>query len=151
MSLIVAGIIALLDQLSKLAVTYLLNPGETVPILGDFLRLSYVQNEGAAFGFFSGYTEILIIFNILIVCSLIALVFYKPIQSHMMQITTALLLGGSIGNLVDRLRIGAVVDFIDVVWWPAFNIADASLVIGIGLVIGYIMGLYREVNESSDK
>lgn len=148
MPLIMAFLIGLFDQLSKLAVVYLLNPGETLHIFGNFVRLSYVLNEGAAFGFFSDYTKVLISINILIVLMLFGVILTQPVDSFMLRVITGLLLGGSIGNLIDRVRIGAVVDFIDLGWFPAFNIADSALVIGIGLVIGYALGLFREVNES---
>lgn len=147
MPILIAVLITFFDQVSKLLVIYLLNPGESVPIFGNFLKLSYILNKGAAFGFFESYTNILIILNIFIVMLLIIFIIFKPIKTLIAGVIVGLLLGGSIGNLIDRIRLGAVIDFIDLTIWPAFNIADSALVIGIGLTIGYMLGLFTNDDE----
>lgn len=147
MSVLIALLIAILDQVSKFLVAYLLNPGESISIFGSFLKLSFILNEGAAFGFFAPYTNILVLLNIFIVILLVLFIIFKPIKTLVAGIIAGLLLGGSIGNLIDRIRFGSVIDFIDLTVWPAFNIADSALVIGIGLTIGYILGLFTDSDE----
>ena len=144
---LIAVVVATADQLSKLAaVKYLLRgPIELAP----FLNLSLVFNSGAAFGFLSsasGWQNLLFV-GIAIVVSLfiIAMVKHVGVNDTQVLIGLMMILGGAVGNLVDRLRQGYVVDFIDFHYqdwhWPAFNIADSSITIGAVLLVLDAIGL----------
>lgn len=133
----IAIIIVVLDFLTKRAVTAKVMPYEHINIL-PFLRIVYVENKGAAFGLFAALgNKFFIVISLITIAVIIiyALKFAKGLETY----SFSLILGGATGNLIDRLTIGKVVDFIDVFignWhWPAFNVADSALTIGIGLFI----------------
>lgn len=134
-----------LDQLTKrLVVEHLspMGPGYHLPIIGDWLRLGYTTNTGAAFGFFADRTALLTILAIVAVPVLVFGQHYLPVGGWGARICAGLLLGGTLGNLADRLRQGYVVDFVEAgvgnLRWPAFNVADSAFVIGILLMLRYV-------------
>ncbi len=122
------------DQLSKLWIRSNLALGESIPESG-FFRLSHVQNTGAAFGLFQDQTPLLILVSL----AGIALILYAlSISSRIpflankkSRLALFLILGGTVANLIDRLTLGHVTDFIDIGPWPPFNIADSAVVIGV--------------------
>ena len=123
------------DQLSKALIVHAFLPGESRPLIPRLLHLSYVQNTGAAFGVLKGHQW----FFIAISCVVIVWILREFRRVHRMtrasQWACALILGGAVGNLVDRLRFGYVVDFIDVHVWPVFNIGDSAITIGVALLV----------------
>lgn len=127
--------IVFLDQLTKYLVVKNINPLDSIEIL-PFLHLVNVRNTGAAFGMFRNLSSE---FFILISVGAVIFVTYLLIKNAYNNVGLSLLLGGAIGNLIDRLLYGKVIDFIDFsigdFHWPAFNIADSSLTIGIGLIL----------------
>ena len=126
------------DQLTKLVVKANLALGESWPAEG-FLRISHGTNTGSAFGLFRGQPVFLAIASIL---AMGFIVYYYRTQSArrpILRFTVGLLLGGSLGNLMDRLRMGEVVDFIDVGPWPVFNLADSSIVVGMTLLVASVV------------
>ena len=129
----VVGLTVLADQVTKAIATTSLEPGQDVNVfLG--LDMTYVRNEGVAFGALSGGGPLLVT---VIALALAGLVAYFVTNSNMplLWLPVGLILGGALGNLADRAREGAVVDFIDPIAWPAFNLADAAIVVGVlGLV-----------------
>ncbi|MEW6182441.1 MAG: signal peptidase II [Bacillota bacterium] len=131
--------VLLADQLSKLLVFRSLL-GKTVGLPG-LLTLHYVRNSGAAFGFFGNWTPFLIVLSLV----LVTLVFagYNRIKAAPVywQWGIGLLLGGAVGNLIDRLRFGYVIDFIDIGFWPVFNLADTAIVCGVAVIA---CGVLRE-------
>ena len=107
---------------------------ETIPIIPNVFHLTYIENPGAAFGMMAHQTGFFIITTFLVIG--ITLFFYRKIvKSTLMQLEIGLIIGGSLGNLADRIRIGQVVDFLDFRIWPVFNFADTAIVIGVGLLI----------------
>ena len=119
--------ITLLDQLIKAL------------IIKDILPISYTRNTGAGFGLFQDSAVLLIWVSIIVVGIIFYLYDRIPVKEKLVQLSTGLILGGTIGNLVDRIRLGYVVDFIDLNIWPSFNIADAAITIGaIGLIIYFL-------------
>jgi signal peptidase II len=134
--LLTALLIIIADQLSKHLITSLMQAGESIPLIEGFLHLTYVLNPGAAFGMLPYQTIFFVIITIVVV---IFIVYYYRLLSadhRLLRFSLALLLGGALGNLVDRLRTGYVIDFIDFkIWPPVFNIADSAIVIGIGLFL----------------
>ena len=150
--LVVAALVVIFDQLSKLWVAANRPEMELVP---GFIDLVYVRNWGAAFGLFASHTELLIAVGI--TGSIVLLVFFHYVSpvTVLGVLSFALLLGGAVGNLVDRIRLGYVVDFISVqfIRWPPFNIADASITVGIFalLYFFYRSGVFSQTYERSHR
>ncbi|HDG68452.1 MAG TPA: signal peptidase II [candidate division Zixibacteria bacterium] len=132
-----AGVV-ILDRITKNAVVSYLNYGASVKVVGDFFRLTYVQNPGGAFGTRLGGN---IFYIVAASIALFVLILWMIKHQHSTVGITglALMLGGALGNLWDRFTIGRVIDFIDVgvgaTRWPTFNIADSAITIGICLLI----------------
>jgi len=123
-------VVFLLDQFTK---SLARNISEPIVLINNFLSLTFITNTGAGFGIFKGFNTVFI-FVSLIAVGLI-LTFIDKIKKKEI-IYFALIIGGIFGNLIDRIFYGSVVDFIDFSFWPAFNIADAGLTIGvIGLIV----------------
>ena len=134
-----------LDQLSKYIVRSNLSLGEAWPA-DYFISLKYTTNSGSAFGLFPNQTTLLIVASFFAVGFLIY--FYKTHARprKLLRLAIGLQLGGAIGNLFDRVRDGAVVDFIDVGPWPTFNIADSSIVVGMAILVG-LLTLWSDTTE----
>ncbi len=139
--LLVALAVVLLDQVTKEWVRGAFSLHESIPVIPGFFHLTYIRNTGAAWGMFSGQNLTL---SLLAFAMLLVLVFFRrkimpPGRLH--RIALGLLCGGIVGNLFDRLRLDYVVDFLDFFvrdWhWPAFNIADSAICIGVAI---YMLG-----------
>ncbi|HLA65246.1 MAG TPA: signal peptidase II [Candidatus Saccharimonadales bacterium] len=132
-------VVLLADQLSKAADAALIRVGERVRIVGDLVQLWHVQNRGAAFSLFQGGTLLFVVVSVL-AFGLIGYL-YRSFRGGPMWLYAVLgvALGGVLGNLIDRLRLGYVTDFVSVgigdLRWPTFNVADASIVLGIGVIV----------------
>lgn len=140
--LLVALFVVVADQLSKTWIRAHLLRGQSLFDLG-FFQITHVRNSGAAFGLFPGESFTLTIVAVIgvIVVLLYALVLYRrfPYFNSMVgRVALGLVLGGTVGNLTDRLRYGSVTDFIDFKVWPAFNVADSAVTIGV-LVFAYCL------------
>lgn len=124
-----------LDQLTKQIITSTMEIGDSTPVINNFLYLTYHRNEGAAFGILQGQ---MIFFYIITVITIIAIVIWlrnlDMKKEKLFAIGLAFILGGAIGNFIDRVIYQAVIDFIHTVWWgnnfPIFNVADTALTIG---------------------
>jgi len=123
------------DQLSKWVVRAAFSPGYSVPVIPSVLHLTYVQNTGAAFGLFPGYAGALMILAAAVVGWIVLELRRQAPRTKGGQLGLLLILGGAIGNLLDRLRFGYVVDFIDLRVWPVFNLADSAITIGVALLL----------------
>jgi signal peptidase II len=142
-----AFLVVVADQLSKLWIRSNLLEGQSLFEAGIF-RIIRVQNTGAAFGLFQGQSFILTIIAFVGVVALLLYVRLFNRRSSLLdnmlgRIAIGLILGGAIGNLIDRLRFGGVTDFISIGWWPAFNIADPALVVGVILFAYSLLFLAR--------
>ncbi len=133
-----------LDQVTKQLVASRLSVGESVPIVSGLVHFTLVRNSGMAFGLLSAaaipYKPMLV--TALSVTALAAVAIYSLTSSaseRLSQLGLAMILGGAAGNIVDRLRLGYVVDFVDVFYqgshWPAFNLADTAICAGVGLLL----------------
>lgn len=131
----VAAAVVALDQVSKSIVTDRLQAGSPVRLLHGLVYLDYTRNSGAAFSSFQHGGVVFAL--VAIVVSLAILLLYRRAAygPWLVRLGLALVLGGAIGNLVDRVRLGYVVDFIDLRWWPVFNLADSAIVIGVLLLV----------------
>lgn len=125
----VAAAVVGLDQATKYLVTSALAPGESWP--PDWpVQATYTTNTGAAFGILQGQGALLTVIG-LVGLATILLVYLRPAgHPGVVTVPLGLILGGAVGNVIDRLRLGHVIDFIDFPHWPAFNVADSSIVIG---------------------
>ena len=142
--LLAAIIVFLLDQTTKKIVTQGMTQHETITVIPDFLNITYIHNRGAVFGLGSSVTSPYLSWglSILSVVSLAVILVYflrLNVRNQWTFFGLALVLGGAIGNLYDRLRYGYVIDFVDIHWfehhWPFFNVADMSICIGVGLLL----------------
>ncbi len=132
--LVVAG-----DWGTKSLISQALRPGDSVPLIPPVLSLTYVQNTGAAFGVFKGYQHVLIVLSVAVVVWIVREWLRRPPSVRAMQWGCALVMGGAIGNLIDRVRLGYVIDFIDLRVWPVFNLADSAITIGVSLLIWHAL------------
>ena len=129
-----------LDQLSKAAVSRWLGPDEperVVPLVGSVVALEYVENRGAAFGVLRGQGTLLSLVALVVLVGLVA--YYRRVDapSAWLGAAVGLIAGGAVGNLIDRLHLGYVIDFIAVGPWPKFNVADSAITVGVLLLAGY--------------
>lgn len=152
-SLGTAALVIAADQLSKLWIRGNLAPTESLPEKG-FLDLVYVENYGSAFGLLANQTFLLIAITIASLFIILLFFHYLYPATTLSIVSTGLILGGAIGNLIDRFRFGCVTDFIHahlegLFHWPAFNLADTAIVVGIFTFIYslYRCGLFRKVYE----
>ncbi|MGK8508519.1 signal peptidase II [Nocardia asiatica] len=143
--LVLAAVVLGLDLLTKTIAVARLTPGDPVPIIGDFARLSLVRNPGAAFSMATGMTWLLTLVAAAVVVGVVRI--GRTLRSLGWAIGLGLVLGGALGNLMDRLfrapgpLQGHVVDFVAVGWWPVFNVADSAIVCGaILLVVLTVLG-----------
>ena len=145
----IAGLICVLDQITKVLIQYSIPfetsyfPPNRVTIIENFFYLVHIGNEGAAWGMFSEYSGILTLLSFAVLFFIYYFRKQLELQRGSVQIAFGLLIGGILGNLIDRIRVGHVIDFIDIHLpftlpyilpygrWPAFNIADSAIVIGM--------------------
>ena len=151
--IIIVAIIAL-DQWSKWAIKTSFNLYQSKPVIQDFLHFTYVTNDGMAFGLsFPGGKHVLLIMTILLTGFIVGFLWKEKNGHPLIKYGLALILGGAIGNLIDRLLYGKVVDFLDLMignfHWYIFNIADSSVTIGMILFI--IHSIYVEQKKTNDE
>jgi signal peptidase II len=130
---VVAAAAVAADQLTKWTVTSALALGDAVPIVGPF-AIHHVRNTGIAFGLFSDSTTAVIVVTAVAVGAMVVF-FARSAQRHaLLPVALGLVLGGSVSNLLDRIRFGYVTDFLDIDYWPAFNLADTFITVGVALL-----------------
>jgi signal peptidase II len=133
---IIAGSVVIIDQITKAIAVAKLTSAGSIPALGIIVNFTLVRNTGAAFGLFRYQTTVFVIISVIAIAFTI---FYLAKKRPALYLPFALILGGAVGNLVDRLRFGYVVDFIDLHFWPVFNAADSCITIGAILLFVMIM------------
>ena len=131
--------IVVLDQVVKFLVTHEMFPGMSIPVIQDVFHITFVLNPGAAFGILAHQRSFFIVMGIVIVILGGLFSPYIRRQCRIFRCGTALLLGGALGNLIDRVRFGHVIDFFDFRIWPVFNIADIAIVVGVAAIIYAIL------------
>ena len=140
-----AGVL-ILDILSKLAIITLLPLHHYRQVIPGFFNLVHIRNRGMAFGIFSAasasWKELaLLVFPLIAVAGILWMLFRYPKVTPGMAVALGAVLGGALGNLLDRLRFQEVVDFLDFYWrgfhWPAFNVADSAITLGVGFLVFY--------------
>ncbi len=147
---LVAGLVVLLDQATKAWVRAALpfggsyTPIEALP----FLRIVHWENTGAAFGMFQGGGLVFAILAVIVAAIIIGYFPQIPGEYVFMRIALAMQMGGALGNLIDRVRFGPVTDFIAVGTFPVFNIADASITVGVAILLVFLWVLERNEKTS---
>ena len=131
----IAAVVIGVDQWTKALVRARLELGETWPAGWELIRLTHVENTGAAFGILQGAGGPLIIVGLCLVAVITFVLLTQPSQNRVYTVALSCILGGAIGNLIDRVRLGAVTDFIDPTHYPAFNVADSSIVCGVAALM----------------
>lgn len=132
--------IVLLDQATKLLVSGSIGLHGPVTLMGGILSISYIQNTGAGFGILKGFTGVLASAGVAAI-GIIGYYYQRILElGRGMILATGILLGGIIGNLIDRIAHGFVIDFIDFGFWPAFNVADSAVTVAGAFLILYLWG-----------
>lgn len=141
--LLMAAIVAL-DQVTKALVDRWMSLHESRPVVEGLVHLTYVRNRGAAFGLLSDaelpfQSALFSVVSLAALAAIAAYFFRLPDRSRLARLALSLVMGGAVGNLIDRARLGSVIDFVDVFWgphhWPAFNVADSAISIGVALLV----------------
>lgn len=140
--------IVVLDQVVKFLVTHEMFPGMSIPVIQDVFHITFVLNPGAAFGILAHQRSFFIVMGIVIVILGGLFSPYIRRQCRIFRCGTALLLGGALGNLIDRVRFGHVIDFFDFRIWPVFNIADIAIVVGVAAIIYAILFKMRPAEDA---
>jgi len=149
-----AGIIVLLDQFTKALIIGHVSFNQMIPVMRGFFNITHIHNPGGAFGLMADLSPALRSIIFLFISSLaVGLIFYfykkTPPNYPWLAAAFALIFGGAIGNLIDRLRFGFVIDFLDFYFgnlhWPAFNVADSAISVGIGIFVFHL--LFKKMPE----
>ena len=138
---VIASVGILIDQITKIAVDRSMQLFDSIPIVEHFFHLTYVRNRGAAFSFLSNASWRLPFFiTVSIIAAIVILVAFQKMRDDqkLAHTSLALIFSGAVGNLIDRIRLGEVIDFLDAHWyrhhWPAFNVADSLICVGVFLL-----------------
>ncbi|MDD2541388.1 MAG: signal peptidase II [Desulfuromonadaceae bacterium] len=131
----------LIDQITKTVIDRTMQQFDSIPIIEHYFNITYVRNKGAAFSFLSNASWRLPFFiTISTIAALVILVAFRKLRDdqRLAHISLAMIFSGAVGNLIDRIRLGEVIDFLDVHWdqhhWPAFNVADSMICVGVFLL-----------------
>jgi signal peptidase II len=146
--LIVSADVLVLDQATKLYIDSRFMLHQSVTVVENFFHITYVRNKGAAFGIFADSAVRIPFFITVSIVAAVGIIWYLyrlSEEQRMVQFALSLIFAGALGNLIDRIRLGEVIDFLDVHWyqyhWPAFNIADSAITVGVGILL---VDLWRE-------
>jgi len=149
LSIIIAAVVVLLDQLSKIEILDFLKvsdmtvSGNSVSIINGILNFSYVPNYGAGFGILADKRWVFMLITSVVIIAILYLIFRYRGRSRLLDVVLGLILGGGIGNMIDRIRLGFVIDFIDFCafdfWKWVFNIADSAVTVGAILFFIYLL------------
>jgi signal peptidase II len=146
--LMVSGILIVLDQISKMVILRSMPLYETIPVIPGFFNITHIHNPGGAFGFMAGQgpeVRSLLFLAMSTLAAVVIVFFYLRTPAGYSWLSTALLLifGGAVGNMIDRVRFGEVVDFLDFYagryHWPAFNVADSGITVGMAILVYHLL------------
>tara|TARA_Y100000817_G_C16817672_1_gene527348 strand:+ start:747 stop:1232 length:486 start_codon:yes stop_codon:yes gene_type:complete len=147
---LIVSIFFLLDQISKEIIIRTLKVGESIPEEG-FFRFTHVRNFGSAFSIIQDANLFLMIVGILAIILITYFLIFVAKDSVTLQISISLQLSGAFGNIIDRIRLGSVTDFIDVGSWPVFNIADSCISAGMAMLAFYLYINWKEERKANEK
>ena len=138
LSIFTVFLVVLLDRLTKIFFMDILREGESLPIIRNVLHMTLVHNTGIAFGLFKDCGMVFVVIPLILTGLLIYNIYYYRHSASLNRtyiIAFSLILGGAIGNLIDRIFLGYVIDFIDFRRWPVFNLADSAITIGAMVIL----------------
>jgi len=153
----IVALVVLSDQATKLLIVRYFQLYESLPVVPGFINLTHLTNTGAAFGFLAGQPDAWRhVFFVSIAVTALVVIFFLFLrlrrESLWYELSLALIAGGALGNLIDRIRVGSVIDFIDVHigshHWPAFNVADSSITVGVAVFLVYSL-FFEDKHEAS--
>ena len=152
-ALLTAAAVFSADRLVKYWCVRVLKPLHSLPVLEGILSFTYVENTGAAFSMLSGRRWLLVLLALASLALIVGLFFSRAYAHPLMDTALALVAGGAIGNLADRIRVGYVVDFIELrfVRFAIFNVADCAITVGAGLMLLYAALMLREELAEADR
>lgn len=150
---LVSSVILVLDQITKLYVDANFRLHESIPVIDGLFNLTYVRNKGAAFGIFADSAVRIPFFITVSIIAMLGILWYLSRlrnDQRLAVFSLSLVFAGAVGNLIDRIRLGEVIDFLDVYWqthhWPAFNVADSAITVGVTLLF---IDMWREDRKKS--
>ena len=150
---IISPVLVILDQATKLYVDANFRLYESVPVIHGFFHLTYIRNKGAAFGILADSAVRIPFFITVSIVAMLGILWYiKRLRNDqkLALVSLSLVFSGALGNLIDRIRLGEVIDFLDVFWktyhWPAFNVADSAITVGVTLLC---IEMWREERKKS--
>lgn len=149
-ALAVSALLVGADQIIKYFVTVYLKPVGSIEVIKGFIRLSYVENTGAAFGSFAAYTAVLTVFSVLLLIGAVYFLAAGKSKSRLVNICVLLISSGGIGNIIDRIRLHYVIDYIEPVFirFAVFNFADSLITVGAGILIVYlIVDMFKDTSR----
>lgn len=151
-ALILAAVLAMIDQIIKYFVTIYLQPVGTVSVIDNLFKLTYVENRGVAFGMFSDMRWIFVAFTLILIIAIIIIMFTKRPKGTFLYICFALIIGGGIGNLIDRIFYGYVIDYLSISFFPPVcNFADYCITAGTVMLVIYVLFFSELLNSNSKK
>lgn len=138
MIFLAASMVFVLDRITKIAIVSSMHPGESISVLPNIFHITFVLNNGTAFGLLKGQNVILAAFSGIVAVAITVYAVTHKIKNLALSLVLGLILGGALGNLFDRVKFGCVVDFIDLRVWPVFNIADSAITVGV-VILGILL------------
>ncbi len=145
---ILVAITLILDQGTKYLTQTYMYEGQSIPIIDGIFHLTYVLNPGAAFGILANKTTFFILVTLIVLIVIIYIYRRVPAEKWLLRFGLAMQVGGAMGNLLDRIRLGMVVDFFDFRVFPVFNIADSAIVVGVTILFIEILFFDKEGKEA---
>ncbi len=140
-------VILVIDRISKMIIQANMDLGQSIPVIPGFFHITYILNPGAAFGMLQGKTWFFILTSLVVVGAIIFFQYKIPKGERLARVSLGMIAGGAVGNLIDRLLNGKVIDFLDFkVWSYIFNFADSMIVIG-GIIL--VLLIYRSEREQA--
>jgi len=139
-------LVILSDQISKIWVQNNLNLMESIPVIRGIFHITYIQNPYSAFGLLKFHNAVFVVIALLVILIIVFFLRNKITEKNKLVFFSLIfLLGGSLGNMIDRLRVGSVIDFLDFRIWPIFNIADSAINLGLFLLVVHFL-FHKEEN-----
>ena len=142
-------LVIVVDQATKYWIQSRMAYGESSPVIREIFHITYILNPGAAFGILENKTWFFIAVALALLAGVAYLYPRMPANQPMVKLGAGLLVGGAVGNLIDRVRIGYVVDFFDFRIWPIFNVADICIVCGVACLAYYLLRIPDETEPSA--
>lgn len=147
--LILAMAVVVIDQWSKYYVQTHMSLGMSIPLIPSVFHLTYILNPGAAFGILENQRTFFVIVGLLMIGAVVYLYPRIPANMRLLRLGTGLMIGGAVGNVIDRIQTGHVVDFFDFRIWPIFNIADIAIVVGVSCIIYTLLFIAEKKDETN--